>query len=167
MLTFFPMHWIGLLGMPRRVYTYSADLGLESSNFAATMGSFVIGFSMIVFVINVIKTGRSGEKAGKNPWGGGTLEWGISSPPPVYNFSVIPEVRSLHPMWTENGVSEIPDVPPEPVHVPGGSYWPIFTAVGVTIFFLAPLLHALWPALLGGAITVVGIFSWAFEPFEM
>ncbi len=112
MLTFFPMHWIGLLGMPRRVYTYSADLGLESSNFAATIGSYVIGFSMILFVINIIKTSRSGEKAGKNPWGGGTLEWAISSPPPVYNFSVIPEVRSLHPMWTENGVSEIPDVPP-------------------------------------------------------
>jgi cytochrome c oxidase subunit 1 len=167
MVTFFPMHWIGMLGMPRRVYTYSAELGLESSNFAATIGSFIIGLSMLLFGFNIIRSVRRGPIAGRNPWGAATLEWATSSPPPVYNFSILPEVHSLHPLWTEGGVNAIPDEPPGPVHVPGGSYWPLVTAIGVIIFFLAPLLHMLWPALVGGALTVFAAFNWAFEPFEM
>ncbi len=167
MLTFFPMHWIGLLGMPRRVYTYSADLGLGQMNFVSTVGAFMIGAAMLVFVANLLWSARRGEPAGKNPWGGGTLEWSIASPPPVYNFTVLPQVQSLHPLWTVNGVSDIPDEPPGPIHVPGGSFWPLATALGVLLFFIGPLSHTVWPAVAGAGTVMFCVFRWAFEPFEM
>ena len=166
-LAFFPMHIIGLFGMPRRIYTYSPDLGLETLNLVSTVGAMIIGVATLVFVFNVFRTRRRGQPAGKNPWGGATLEWAISSPPPVYNFTVLPEVRSLTPLWTDNGVSEIPDHPPAPIHVPGGSYWPLLTAIGVLILFLGALTRTLWPAALGVAWTMFCVFKWAYEPFEV
>ncbi len=166
-IAFFPMHLIGLLGMPRRIYTYGPELGLETMNLVSTAGALLLGFAQLIFLFNAIRTRKKGEVAGKNPWGAATLEWAISSPPPVYNFSVQPEVRSLVPLWVKGGVNEIPDVPPEPVHVPGGSYWPLLTAVGILVFFLAPLLHSVWPALIGVPVIAICIFMWAFEPFEV
>ncbi len=166
-LTFFPMHFSGLLGMPRRVYTYGSELGVEGLNEASTIGSFLLVVATLVFILNVIRTVRKGEPAGKNPWGAATLEWAISSPPPVYNFSVVPEVRSRLPLWTENGVSEIPDVPPEPVHVPGGSVWPPAAGLGVALIATGAVMHSLWFVLGAVALLVFSIFSWAFEPFEV
>jgi len=166
-IAFFPMHLIGLLGMPRRIYTYGPELGLETMNLVSTVGALLLGFAQLIFLFNAIRTRKKGDVAGKNPWGAATLEWAISSPPPVYNFSVQPEVRSLVPLWVKDGVNEIPDVPPEPVHVPGGSYWPLLTAVGILVFFLAPLLRSVWPALIGVPVIAICIFKWAFEPFEV
>jgi cytochrome c oxidase subunit I len=167
MLTFFPMHWIGLLGMPRRVYTYSADLGLDRMNLVSTVGAFLIAAATLIFVINLLWSAKRGVPAGNNPWGGGTLEWSIPSPPPVYNFTVLPHVQSLHPLWTPNGVSDIPDRPTGPIHVPGGSFWPVATAMGVLLFFTGPLSHTLWPAVTGAATVLFCVFRWAYEPFEM
>jgi cytochrome c oxidase subunit I len=166
-LAFFPMHFIGLLGMPRRIYTYSPDLGVGTMNLVSTVGALLLGFATLLFVINALRSRRHGALAGKNPWGAATLEWAIASPPPVYNFSVQPEVKSVIPLWVEDGVNEIPDVPPEPVHVPAGSIWPLITATGVLVFFLGPLTRTLWLAILGGAIVVVSVYKWAFEPFEV
>lgn len=166
-IAFFPMHLIGLLGMPRRIYTYGPDLGLETMNLVSTAGALLLGFAQLIFLFNAIRARKKGEVAGKNPWGAATLEWAISSPPPVYNFSVQPEVKSLVPLWVKDGVNEIPDVPPEPVHVPRGSYWPLLTAMGILVFFLAPLLRSVWPALIGVPVIAICIFKWAFEPFEV
>ena len=85
----------------------------------------------------------------------------------MYNFRVIPEVNSRLPLWTVGGVSEIPDVPPEPVHVPGGSYWPVVAAFGLPLFFTGALVHSLWLAIFGAGWITVSVFKWAFEPFEM
>ncbi|PYO62997.1 MAG: cytochrome c oxidase subunit I, partial [Gemmatimonadetes bacterium] len=91
-LAFFPMHFIGLLGMPRRIYTYSADLGVSDLNLVSTAGAFLIAVAIVVFLYNVWRTRRHGQPASNDPWGGASLEWSIPSPPPVYNFSVIPTV---------------------------------------------------------------------------
>ncbi|HEX4632778.1 MAG TPA: cytochrome c oxidase subunit I, partial [Gemmatimonadales bacterium] len=84
-VAFFPMHFIGLLGMPRRVYTYSPDLGVSEMNLVSTIGAFLIALSMLVFIWNIIRTRTKGKIAGDNPWQGATLEWATSSPPAVYN----------------------------------------------------------------------------------
>ncbi|HEX9726874.1 MAG TPA: cytochrome c oxidase subunit I [Gemmatimonadales bacterium] len=166
-LAHFPMHFSGLLGMPRRVYTYSADLGVTGFNRVSTIGTMIIALAVAVFVINVLRSLRRGEIASKNPWGSPKLEWAISSPPPVYNFSVIPTVRSRLPLWVTDGVSEIPDVPPVPVHVPGGSMWPILTASGVIVIAVAALAKSPLIAIGGALAVAVCIFAWAFEPFEV
>ncbi len=98
-LAFFPMHILGLLGMPRRVYTYAANLGWNDLNLISTIGAFIIGTSIMVFLWNFIVTLRSGEKAGDDPWDAYTLEWDTSSPPKPYNFEVIPSVRSRRPFY--------------------------------------------------------------------
>src|SRR5881296_1078910 len=85
-LAFFPMHVIGLLGMPRRIYTYSPDLGVSTLNLVSTIGAFTIGVAILLFVYNLWRTRRHGAVAGMDPWGGATLEWSIPSPPPPHNF---------------------------------------------------------------------------------
>ena len=98
-LTFFPMHILGLLGMPRRYYTYPGDLGWNELNLMATFGAFTIAIAMIVFLWNFIITLRSGEKASDDPWDAYTLEWDTTSPPAPYNFPTIPTVRSRRPFF--------------------------------------------------------------------
>ncbi|CAI8053697.1 Cytochrome c oxidase subunit 1 [Geodia barretti] len=98
-LTFFPMHWLGMDGMPRRVYTYPADQGWDGSNMAATIGGFLIAFSVLVWVINVIVSWRRNDRAGADPWDARTLEWSIPSPPPHYNFAEIPVVEHRDDFW--------------------------------------------------------------------
>jgi cytochrome c oxidase subunit 1 len=98
-VTFMPMHWTGLLGMPRRVYTYDASLGVEGLNKLSTIGAVGLGVSVLLFVINVFISLRSGQVAPDDPWDGATLEWSIPSPPPVYNFARIPVVHSRDAWW--------------------------------------------------------------------
>jgi cytochrome c oxidase subunit 1 len=165
-LAFFPMHFIGLLGMPRRVYTYRPELGLDSMNLVSTIGAFVIAISLVIFVYNAWRSWRRGQVAGNDPWGGAMLEWSIPSPPPPYNFSVIPEVVSRLPRWSITQMKAIPDLPPEPIHVPAGSYWPLVAALGIITMATGAVAHTLWIVLLGGAVLIFSIYRWAFEPFE-
>ncbi len=98
-LTFFPMHILGILGMPRRVYTYPGDLGWNELNLMATVGAFIIAVGVMIFVWNFITTMRYGEKCGSDPWDAFTLEWDTTSPPKVYNFLELPVVRSRRPFY--------------------------------------------------------------------
>jgi cytochrome c oxidase subunit 1 len=163
-LTFFPMHFIGMLGMPRRIYTYGPELGLSTMNLVSSIGAFTIGLATLVFAYNLWRTRRHGEAAGPNPWGGATLEWSIPSPPPVHNFDVIPTVTSRLPLW---GEARAPAPSAGPVHVPPGSWWPLVAAAGLPIMATAVVAKLLVLALVGAAVLVIGIYRWAYEPFEV
>jgi len=177
-VTFFPMHWIGLEGMPRRVYTYSEDLGLAWMNALATVGAFVIAASILVFMYNVVKSVRSGDKPDGDPWDGQTLEWSVSSPPPYHNYDRIPTVHSSRPHWDtkypeaaehtapaeEHGHGEAHgDGEHGHIHLPSPSYWPIVLAAGLTCAAFGLLYH---PALiaLGLGTAFISMLAWVKEP---
>ncbi len=100
-LTFFPMHMLGLLGMPRRQWTYHADLGWNLYNFIESIGAFIIALGVLLFIINIVRAIAKGPRAGADPWDAWTLEWATSSPPPEYNFIKTPVVRSRRPLWDQ------------------------------------------------------------------
>jgi cytochrome c oxidase subunit 1 len=100
-LTFFPMHELGLMGMPRRIADYSPTAGWNDMNMAATIGSFIVAFSVLPFLWNVFISLRSGERVGDDPWQANTLEWATTSPPPPYNFDRLPDIRSERPVFDE------------------------------------------------------------------
>jgi cytochrome c oxidase subunit I len=105
-LVFFPMHWLGIQGMPRRIYTYTDDQGWDFWNMFITMSLFVLVIGFVVFIVNMWLSLAMGEQAPNDPWDGATLEWTIPSPPPVYNFAAIPVVTSRTPFWSQ----KYPDV---------------------------------------------------------
>ncbi|MGA9532648.1 MAG: cytochrome c oxidase subunit I [Anaerolineales bacterium] len=100
-MVFFPMHILGILGMPRRIYTYGEGLGWSVWNLLMTVGAFIVALSVLFFIINFIISVRREAVHDNDPWDAYTLEWATSSPPPSYNFATIPSVRSARPLWDE------------------------------------------------------------------
>jgi cytochrome c oxidase subunit 1 len=174
-LTFGPMHLLGVDGMPRRIYTYPTEFGWDSWNFWVTIGAYVTGLAILTFIYNVWVSLRSGEQAPADPWDGRTLEWSIASPPPVYNFAVLPKVEARDDFWHKKYETKTfkPDPAHANVHVPNPSVWPICTAVGLAIAAGGLVLDgavghgALYVVAAGFVITFVSAFFWGFEPFEM
>ncbi|MGH7514459.1 MAG: cytochrome c oxidase subunit I [Gemmatimonadales bacterium] len=170
-LTFFPMHILGLNGMPRRVYTYPEGLGFEALNRLETIGSLIVGFSFVIFILNIIKTWRSPRNASADPWNGATLEWSIPSPPQAWNFNEIPVVHSRDPVWEltrERGgpLPEPPLIAGKGIHLPPPSYWPLVTAIGVPAIFVGVMLSPKlgpWGIAAGLALLFFGTFNWVFE----
>ena len=167
-VTFFPQHFLGLHGMPRRTFTYESGLGFEAMNLMSTVGSMVLGASMLIFLWNVLRMLRKGEPAGANPWEGSTLEWSTASPPPHYNFRVLPTVHSRDPLWAEDtGDSMHPDDPsvPEP-HMPGPSLFPLLTAIGIIVMAAGALTTTLPVVFVGVGVLLFGVYGWALQPLE-
>jgi cytochrome c oxidase subunit I+III len=173
-LTFFPMHLMGLLGLTRRVYTYPKSLGLDGMNLAASTGAFILGAGFLVFVTNVWRSRRTGAPSGNDPWNGETLEWSVSSPPPVFTFRRPPVVCHRSPMWraapkgtglpeVERAVSAMDAAPatwratlstdaltavPQAVqHLPGPTLVPLLATLGLFVAMIGVLakLYLLTP----------------------
>jgi cytochrome c oxidase subunit I+III len=170
-VTFFPMHQLGLNGMPRRVYTYLPGMGWGNLNLVATAGGVVMTLGVLTFLINVFISRRGGRVAGDNPWGADTLEWGTSSPPPSYNFQRLPIVQGREPLWvrTEDApvveglridcreilVTRTLDAEPDNMMVlPTPSPWPLAVALGATATFVTSCFT---PWALPGGMVLVGI----------
>jgi cytochrome c oxidase subunit 1 len=181
-LAFFPMHISGLLGMPRRVYTYPAGLGLELPNLLSTIGAFVVATSVVLFVVNGLLSIFRGAIASPNPWGAASLEWATISPPPVYNFAHIPVAESRTPLWDSEGelpvvtglradekelllttvVAAAPDLR-EPV--PQASLWPFIASIAVAIFFISSIFSP-WAVVFGAIPCAIALIAW-FWPKEI
>lgn len=187
-IAFFPLHIVGLLGMPRRVYTYEAGLGWDIYNLISTLGTYVLAVGVLLFVVNYYYSIYRGKDAPANPWGADSLEWATESPPPNYGFADLPVVRSRYPLWDQETVhpkdgdkvarlmdalshyptrwrgalttSAIDAQPEEVFRVSGPSIWPFVTAVGIITIFGAEIFSL--RILVGlGAITLIGgLIGW-------
>ena len=175
-VTFFPMHLLGLRGMPRRVYTYPPDMGWDRLNLLATAGALLIAVSVLVFFGNVVASLRGGAPAGRDPWGGDTLEWSTASPPPSYNFVHLPTVGGRSPLWRRGppppvvvGVSSdrreiliTRMLDAEPDHrqrLDGPTIWPLLTAVAAGIGIVGAIFTP-WGVVAGAVLAFVALAGW-------
>jgi cytochrome c oxidase subunit 1 len=169
-VAFFPQHFLGALGMPRRIYTYSAEAGWTLWSFVSTVGAFILGLGVVVFVVNAIVGLRHGARASADPWDGRTLEWRTSSPPPVHDFDEIPPVYGRDTFWREKygdrrGTKVVPRSPalePHGIHMPAPSFWPVVAAAGMLAAAVGALTHVAL-VVAGVAVTVVALFAFALE----
>jgi cytochrome c oxidase subunit I+III len=188
-LAFFTMHFTGLMGMPRRIYTYPAGLGWELPNLLSTIGAFILALGFLLLFLNVFISLRRGALAGPNPWDAPSLEWSVSSPPPPYNFVVIPSVASRHPLWEKRldeghgtsvldrglvlddhhetlGVSAMDGEPDVILKMPSESYMPFVMTLCLSAFFAGLLVHLWWlSAAAAGAGIIAGI-AWLWPRAE-
>jgi cytochrome c oxidase subunit 1 len=164
-LAFFPMHFVGLLGMPRRVYTYAPNMGFDTLNMMSTIGALILVPSLLAFIWNVLSSVRNGKPAGNDPWGAPSLEWAIPSPPPVYNFGTLPQVSSLDPLWHKEGreAAFAANQVTGHIHMPPNSHWPLVSAFGITLL-LGGMIFGWWMGIPGLLLTLLGLFKWSFEP---
>ncbi len=165
-LTFFPMHFLGVDGMPRRVYTYPAGFNWEFWNFWVTIGAYITVVSGLVFLYNILSTLMNGKAAPADPWDARTLEWAISSPPPEYNFLHIPQVQARDDFWHRK--YELKNFQPEQegeVLLPNPTIWPLVVGLGLALLGFGFIFHFAL-SVLGVATIVVGAFAWSFAKFE-
>jgi len=172
-VTFFPQHFLGVIGMPRRIYTYAPDLGWNFWNLVSTIGALIIALSFLVFIVNVVKTMRAGTAAGPDPWDARTLEWSIPSPPPVYNFALEPTVHDRDEFWRQkygDGHGAKPASRPRAataqdiaaIHMPAPSYWPILLALALVVM-VSGLLVSAYQIVVGGLLTLFCMYRFAME----
>ena len=179
-LQFAPMHWVGLDGMPRRIYTYADNMGWEVSNLAATFGGFIIAVAVSLFIFNVIYSMKKREVASGDPWDGRTLEWSISSPPPHYNFAKLPEVSHIDDWWYKKypsllegspkgslepkaKVEDTSKVNEDDIHLPDLSYYPLFIGIGLSLAALG-VMYTYALVTIGLILVFWGSIGWSTEP---
>jgi cytochrome c oxidase subunit I+III len=181
-LTFFPMHQLGLEGMPRRVYTYLVGTEWGGLNLIASVGAALIVLGVLAFLINVVVSLREGAVAGDDPWGAPSLEWATTSPPLPYNFAFIPVVEGREPLWERPGempvvtglrtdvrdtlVTTLLDAEPDSLHRhPRPTIWPLLTAIATTILFVT-LIFTPWGAVVGTPLLLLALLGWAWPRGE-
>ena len=178
-VAFFPMHFLGLNGMPRRIYTYDGNLDWNLWNFVSTCGALVLGLGIFGVVCHLVYSIYKGEKAGRDPWHGRTLEWSIPSPPPEHNFDALPMVRARDAHWHDKHTDE--PAPEHPlaahershgVHMPDQSWYPFFASFGLFLLgagmVFKPMLTEIlghWSILpmIGAGVVVMSAWLWALE----
>jgi cytochrome c oxidase subunit I+III len=175
-LTFFPMHILGLQGMPRRIYTYQPDLPWHGLNLFVSLSATVLVAGFVVFFIDAIRSARHGLPAGDNPWNAATLEWATSSPPPPYNFARIPVVRGSSPLWEtpdalpvatglrthrrEVVVTTLTSARPEAREAsPRNSIWPLWAAIATTIMLIWSIFTP-WAVVWGSIPVAIALIGW-------
>ncbi|WP_050614655.1 cytochrome c oxidase subunit I [Bacillus testis] len=167
-LTFFIQHFLGLMGMPRRVFTYLPNQGLDTGNMISSVGAGLMAIAVVVLLVNIVITSVKNEKVGNDPWGDGrTLEWAIPSPPPHYNFKQLPLVRGLDAYWLEKMEGKKGMTPAEPIgdiHMPNPSFIPFMISLGLFIAAFGAMYvksGTPWalPVLIGGMlVTFISMF---------
>ena len=187
-LLFFPQHWLGLAGMPRRVFTYHEGTGWESANLLSSIGAYTFALGVLISVANFFWSRHRHLAAGPNPWNAGTLEWATTSPPQPYNFAQMPVVRGGYPLWEHRdhrgGIEPQPGgvvlAPEEHEHetletvgidadygsvldMPGPSYWPFWTATSLLVFFSGFLISNGITLGVGLAGIVLSLLGWHWD----
>ncbi|MBV8084461.1 MAG: cytochrome c oxidase subunit I [Chloroflexi bacterium] len=178
-VTFFPMHIVGLLGMPRRVYTYQPGLGWDTLNLVETIGSYILASGVLVTMVNWFWSKSHGVEAGKDPWQADTLEWAADSPPEPFNFRFIPAVHSRNPLWDQevlDGVyndehqtldTSVLDADTQHLlTMPHDSLWPLALAICLGLLFSALLLHQLWLGWIAAAASILSLNGWLWPSEE-
>ena len=177
-LVFFPMHQLGLKGMPRRVYTYLPETGWGALNLLASAGALILAVGVFIFILNVLWARRLGTIAGANPWGADTLEWSLPSPPPNYNFFNIPVVQGRYALWTQTSktpvvkglssrkretlVTSVLDALPElRYEIPGPAIWPILLALATAEAFIVGIFTP-WAFPIGAVLAFAVFAGWFF-----
>jgi heme/copper-type cytochrome/quinol oxidase subunit 1 len=175
-LAFFPMHILGLLGMPRRIYTYQPEMGWSTLNLVVSIGALIFFLSFVVFLWNALRSLRSGTLAGDNPWDAPTLEWATTSPPSPQNFDRIPVVTSREPLWAERDTlpvvtglavdkrevvittttEALPDLKESS---PDPTVWPFVSAIVVGVIFIASIFTP-WALAWGAPAAALVIIAW-------
>ncbi|MFI4950564.1 MAG: cbb3-type cytochrome c oxidase subunit I, partial [Caulobacterales bacterium] len=189
-IAFLPMHLTGLLGMPRRVYTYRADMGWNTLNLITSVGSYIFAIGVLLLLINVFMSLRRGAAAGPNPWNAPTLEWSVPSPPPEFNFAVIPQVASRHPLWEDRlnegpersvldrgwvldrgrealAVSPLDGEPELILKMPEDSYGPFLLTLAASAIFVGALGHWWWLSALGLFGVFVALLVWLWPSRDL
>ncbi len=177
-VTFFPMHWLGLNGMTRRIYTYTEASGWGDLNLLATIGSWVIALGVLSLVGNMVWSWKAGAVAGSNPWGAGTLEWDTASPPRPYNALHIPVVGSREPLWTRTDdepiviglkhqkrevlITTVLDAEPQTKQThPGPTITPLLAALATGVFFIS-LMFTPWGFVVGAILLLPTLIAWGW-----
>lgn len=182
---FLPMHTLGLVGMPRRIYTYPASMGWSTQNLIVSLGSALFAVGVLLLLVNVVVSLRRGKTAGDDPWGAPTLEWSVSSPPPSYNFAVIPTLASRHPLWEDQlgegsarsrlkrgllldrgretiATSALDGEPNLILEMPGDTLAPLLLTAAMSVLFAAGLFHVWWLAGLAGVGCMAALVAWTW-----
>jgi cytochrome c oxidase subunit 1 len=191
-LTFFPMHFLGLTGMPRRTYRYPAGMGWDGLNQIVSVGGFVVALATLLFVVNVIYSAVKRVPAGNDPWDGRSLEWSIPSPPPEYNFAQTPIVEARDDWWhhkyTEDADGRLVRLPAggsdddspsaaiaraneheteadgHGIHLPSPSYYPLVVAAGLPFLGYAAVYQDIYYLIPGLFLLLFGMYAWGLEP---
>jgi cytochrome c oxidase subunit 1 len=184
-LAFGPMHFLGLQGMPRRIYIYPKHMGWDLWNLVSTIGAFTIAVSTAIFIYNIWWSRRNGAIASGDPWDARALEWSISSPPPEYNFAEIPTVAGEDDWWHRKYTEDVdgrlvrlsdapdpdapPSVDPSTIHMPSPSYFPLVASIGLPIMAYGMVFgrdagRNYIVTVIGALVLLTGLFAWAMEP---
>ena len=186
-ITFLIMHWTGLLGMPRRIYTYESGLGWDMPNLISSVGSFIMAIGVATLLLDFVLHFRFGRRAPQNPWQADTLEWATSTPPCPYNFASLPRIEDRHPLWSDPdlpqsiargehslatadhgrretwGSDALTGRPSEVIHLPGNSLLPFIAALCIAVVCISLLTKDYWVALIATLASIGVLLRWSWE----